>query len=37
MKFGQVLGAALVPVCALMLAVAAAHSQTLDKVSFGTN
>src|SRR5262245_57074875 len=38
MKLGQVLGAAFVPVCALMLAaVSPARSQTLDKVSFGTN
>ena len=37
MKFGQVAGAAFVAACGFMLAAASAHSQTLDKVSFGTN
>jgi NitT/TauT family transport system substrate-binding protein len=37
MKFGQVAGAAFVAACGFMLAAAPAHSQTLDKVSFGTN
>jgi NitT/TauT family transport system substrate-binding protein len=37
MKFGQVAGAAFVAACGFMLAAPPAHSQTLDKVSFGTN
>ena len=37
MKFGQVAGAAFVAAGGFMLAAAPAHSQTLDKVSFGTN
>jgi NitT/TauT family transport system substrate-binding protein len=37
MKLRQVFGAAVVAVCGFPLAVASAHSQTLDKVSFGTN
>jgi NitT/TauT family transport system substrate-binding protein len=37
MKFGQVARAAFVAACGFMLAAAPAHSQTLDKVSFGTN
>jgi NitT/TauT family transport system substrate-binding protein len=37
MQLGQVLIAAFVAACAFVLAAAPAHSQTLDKVSFGTN
>jgi len=37
MKSGQVCGAAFVAACGFMLAAAPAHSQALDKVSFGTN
>src|SRR4051794_1924047 len=37
MKLGQVFGAAVVAACAFLLAAASAHSQPLDKVSFGTN
>src|SRR5262249_43693353 len=37
MKLGQVFGAAVVAACAFLLAAASAHSQALDKVSFGTN
>jgi NitT/TauT family transport system substrate-binding protein len=37
MKLGLVSGAAFGAVCAFMLAAAPARSQTLDKVSFGTN
>jgi NitT/TauT family transport system substrate-binding protein len=37
MKFGRLLSAALVAACGFMLGAAPAHSQTLDKVSFGTN
>ena len=37
MKLGQVFGAAVVAACGFLLAAVSAHSQTLDKVSFGTN
>jgi NitT/TauT family transport system substrate-binding protein len=37
MQLDQILGAAFVAACAFVLAAAPAHSQTLDKVSFGTN